>query len=329
MPTTRRARILIVAVALLAGAGCRVSDPAPGQTLSVGFSFVTSPTAVDIPYVEGAQLGCPGWGSDHLCLGSQTLDIYKAPGDGAHPVILLIHGGGWSAGDKAEVGGEALRQLGRGYDVVSVNYRLANGVDNLFPAAVLDVKAAVRWVKANAADLGFDPSVIIAWGHSAGGHLAQMLATTAGEAPLEPVDGLTPAMVAEDSRVAAAVSLAGPSNWFTFVADGHAWSYGLTVAFLGCYDNCDARKKVASPAAYVSTDDAPIYAAFGAWDAIAYPRHGAEMEQRYLEVGRGDVFWLDVVDSGDPGCVGHNVACGFNVAVNDLFVDWVRDGRVR
>src|SRR5512143_1634862 len=69
--------------------------------------------------------------------------------------------------------------LERGYAAVSINYRLSQ--EAIFPAVIYDIKAAVRWVRANAATYNFHRDRVAAWGSSAGGYLAAMLATTGGE----------------------------------------------------------------------------------------------------------------------------------------------------
>jgi acetyl esterase/lipase len=111
---------------------------------------------------------------------SQKLDIYlPANGQGPFPVLLEIHGGGFMIGDKRDT--HLLPFLGaleRGFAVVSVEYRLSR--EAIFPAAVQDVKAAVRWIRANQDKYFLDGSRIAACGGSAGGNLAVMLGVTGG-----------------------------------------------------------------------------------------------------------------------------------------------------
>ena len=111
---------------------------------------------------------------------AQALDLYL-PNDsrGPYPCIVAIHGGGFIFGDKREdqlnAPMEAVRQ---GYAVAAVNYRLAG--EALFPSPVQDVKAAIRFLRANAAELHIDPARFAAWGNSAGGYLAVMAGVTGG-----------------------------------------------------------------------------------------------------------------------------------------------------
>lgn len=98
------------------------------------------------------------------------------------PAILIIHGGGWSAGSKNDMVYRTLMidYAMKGYVVANMNYRLVQEAP--MPACIDDVKAAVKWMKANAQRLGIDPDRIGTYGHSAGGHLSLMAGLTAGVA---------------------------------------------------------------------------------------------------------------------------------------------------
>lgn len=104
----------------------------------------------------------------------QELDLYVPAGDGPFPLIIWVHGGAWRAGSKENP--PALRHLEQGYAVASINYRLSQHA--VFPAQLEDCKAAVRWLRANAAQHRLDPNRFAAWGASAGGHLVALLGTT-------------------------------------------------------------------------------------------------------------------------------------------------------
>ena len=121
------------------------------------------------------------------------------------PAVIYVHGGGWAAGTKADTPNELL--AAQGFATFSVSYRFSH--EAIFPAALHDVKAAIRWVRANAADLRVDPERIGIWGHSAGGHLASLAALTGDLVELEGDSG----SAGFSSSVQAAVSLSGPS-WF-------------------------------------------------------------------------------------------------------------------
>lgn len=109
---------------------------------------------------------------------AQVCDIY-VPEDADHcPVIVLVHGGGFMFGDQGMsiIQPVIAKALAKGYAVVSVDYRKAT--EAVFPAALADVKAAVRFVKAHAMDYGWNPEKITVWGESAGAYLSLMTALT-------------------------------------------------------------------------------------------------------------------------------------------------------
>ena len=142
-----------------------------------------------------------------------VLDIAvpKKRAEKPRPAIVVIHGGGWIQGDKSSFSTPKNRPPGNtidfarlGFVAATINYRLAG--DAPFPAAIHDCKNAVRFLRANADKYEIDPNRIGAWGNSAGGHLALMLAMTESDASLEG-DG---PYQDQSSRVQAAVSDSGP-----------------------------------------------------------------------------------------------------------------------
>ena len=110
---------------------------------------------------------------------AQRLDLYTPPrGETPYPLVVVIHGGGWTVGDKrGELPSAAIPGfLDLGYAVASVNYRLAG--EAVFPAQLLDVKAAIRYLRADAPVFHLDPDRFAVVGESAGAHLAALLGTT-------------------------------------------------------------------------------------------------------------------------------------------------------
>ena len=145
---------------------------------------------------------------------SQTLDLLL-PANALLPLPLVvrIHGGGFSSGDKAgeETGTAANGILAKGYALASVNYRLSGQA--LFPAGVQDVKAAVRWLRAHAAQYGLDSDRFASWGESAGGYMAVMLGVTGDQTTVFDDDSLGNPGVG--SAVAAVVDWYGPVDLAT------------------------------------------------------------------------------------------------------------------
>lgn len=119
----------------------------------------------NIPYAEIA-------GADRRLT---SLDIYAPRKGKNHPVVVWIHGGGWAIGDKGWVGHKPGLFTGEGYLLVSINYRLAPAVTH--PTYVQDVAAAIAWVHRHIKEYGGNPDCILLIGHSAGAHLAALVAT--------------------------------------------------------------------------------------------------------------------------------------------------------
>ncbi|WP_374348126.1 alpha/beta hydrolase fold domain-containing protein [Chitinimonas sp.] len=110
---------------------------------------------------------------------AQVLDLYLPAGSGPFPLVINIHGGAFLGGDKAMLDSAVLaRLLAAGYAVATINYRLSG--EAVFPAAIQDAKAAVRFLRANANQYHLDPKRFASFGQSAGGNIAAMLGTTGG-----------------------------------------------------------------------------------------------------------------------------------------------------
>ena len=143
------------------------------------------------------------------------LDLYLPTAPAPHPLLIFIHGGGWSGGDKAGIPAPCVQALQQGFAVASLNYRLTSQESLFapepvtFPAQIHDVKGAVRWLRANAPAFGLDPTRFASFGTSAGGHLSALLATSGGVAVLE---GNVGGNLAHSSRVQVAIDFFGPTD---------------------------------------------------------------------------------------------------------------------
>jgi acetyl esterase/lipase len=141
---------------------------------------------------------------------NQLVDLYL-PADMSHqpPLIVAIHGGRFSLGNRRSELLHVPALLAAGWAVASVEYRLSH--EAKFPAAVQDCKAAVRWLRASAAEFGYDPERVIAWGRSAGGHLAAMLGATGAMRTRFDDDSLADTSIS--AEVQAVVDWYGPSDF--------------------------------------------------------------------------------------------------------------------
>ena len=111
-----------------------------------------------------------------------VLDLHRpAASAGPVPILVWLHGGGWMGGDRAM--GHAIEMVPRGFAVAAAQYRLSGEAQ--FPAQLHDLKGAVRWLRANASRFELDAELVVAWGASAGGHLACLLGLTGGDPELE------------------------------------------------------------------------------------------------------------------------------------------------
>jgi acetyl esterase/lipase len=144
------------------------------------------------------------------------LDLYlPAKIDKPRPLIVWIHGGGWSMGDKS--GCPAVPAVSQGFVVASINYRLSDQA--IYPAQILDCKGAIRFLRAHAEQYDIDPKRIGVWGASAGGHLVALLGTSGGSKELE---GNVGGNLDQSSRVQAVCDWFGPTDLSKFADEAQA-----------------------------------------------------------------------------------------------------------
>lgn len=199
-----RSRLAAAALAAPAVVGLlSIGGPALGAE-PVGAGRVGAPGAEppirDLPYAEPT--------AGHL------LDLYlpatpAGSTPAATPVVVVIHGGAFSAGGRGDEQATVQALVGRGYAVADVEYRLSG--QEPFPASVRDVKAAVRWLRAHAQQYGLDPGRVAAWGTSAGGYLAAMLGASGDQYTGLDDPGL--GNPEHSSAVEAVVDLYGPTDF--------------------------------------------------------------------------------------------------------------------
>ena len=195
---------------------------------------------------------------------SLLLDLYSPKdANGSSPAIIFIHGGSWRGGKKEDYRPYALHYAAMGYVVASIQYRLSGEAP--FPAAVHDVKAAVRYMRAEASRHGVDPKRIGVAGGSAGGHLSMMVAYSADVKELDGDSG-HPAV---SSQVRCIVNLYGPTDMTSAYAQAVSRTNKAVSAFFeGTYDEHPDAYAAGSPIRYLTQDDPPTLILHGTIDAL-------------------------------------------------------------
>ncbi len=245
------------------------------------------------------------------------LDLYvPAPGAASGAAIVYLHGGGWAVGTRRRFGRAFVswsptpldRLAQSGFAVATVDYRLSG--EACFPAQLHDVKAAIRWLRGNAGNLAVDPAKVVAWGESAGGHLAMLAGLTAERAELE---GNIGEHLGQPSGVCGVIDWYGPMNLLTLSSqhlpdsekrpdDARSWESSMVGAPL---QSDPSRTRLASPISYVRADAPPIQIHHGTNDgqvpfaqsvefAEAQRRAGGDVE--LIVVEGSDHFWTGAPD---------------------------------
>lgn len=247
----------------------------------------------------------------------QRLDLVlpaaPSPDRPAVPVILWLHGGGWEHGSRQQ--NPAAAMTARGYAVASVDYRLSSQAK--YPAQIEDCRAAVRWLRAHAAEYGLDPARIGVWGASAGGHLAALLGTAAAEKSFEVGEHLD-----QSSAVQCVIDSFGPSDLLH-------WGDPPLPAYLDAPDTAVARllggrvrdhidkARLASPVTFVDRHSAPFLIMHGANDPIVPVQQSVVLDAALRRAGVEST--LVVIPGGGHG--GPAFAQGSYLAQMAAFMD--------
>lgn len=215
------------------------------------------------------------------------LDLYfpATPPATAAPVLVFIHGGGWSGGDKRDYAIYCNKFAGLGYVVASIGYRFAQ--EAVFPAAVQDVTAAVAWLREHAVSRGGDPARMAVIGGSAGGHLS-LMAAYAWDSPefhrVAPPEGLP-------SPIRAVVDLYGPTDLTQPVAQ----EASQVIRFLGKrYAEAPEVFKQASPITHLDASDPPTLIIQGTLDNVVPPEQSDLLAERLKALGVS--YWYSRID---------------------------------
>src|SRR5580693_4007184 len=259
------AALFVCALALGALTGCTSSaSPAPPKATPSG----TTPA----PKLSAGQHATVTY-----CNGERARITEPTTLRGPAPTAVYVHGGSWISGN-FDTGGFLIDMIGpalasHGFVVVSLDYRL--GPKAKWPDQIVDVKCAIRYLRANAAQFHIDPTEIGAWGQSAGGHLVALLGTAGPGAGWD-----TGAYADESSGVQAVVDMAGPSDLLTLGNQGAATLVaGTFIRLLGNVPRkqVGADLKQASPTTYAAAGDPPFLILYSNNDQIVSPKQSQEL----------------------------------------------------
>jgi acetyl esterase/lipase len=201
--------------------------------------------------------------------GPLKADVYTPEGEGPFPGVLVVHGGAWRMGTRGQLAGVAQRLAEHGFTAVAISYRLAPQFK--FPAQIEDCRDAVRWMRNNASQLKIDPQRIGGYGYSAGAHLVSLLATAN---PADGLQGTTDVLAAAEpsTRLQCVAAGGAPCDLRPIPPDEDGLSFFLG----GSPATCPEQYRLASPAAFVSPDDPPMFFFHGERDILvplASPEH--------------------------------------------------------
>lgn len=209
------------------------------------------------------------------------IDLYLPDeSDAAPPLIVWIHGGGWQNGSKDRCPFRWM--VDEGYAVASVQYRLTD--KGSFPAQIHDCKGAIRWLRANATEYGYNAEKIGAVGISAGGHLVALLGTSGD---LKELEGDVGGNLDQSSRVQAVLDMCGPSDFvLRWKERPDAVNKPGSPVYKLLGGPLPEKREVAeaaSPAFHVTEDDAPLLIVHGTKDQLVQHAQSEHLRDLYKQ----------------------------------------------
>ncbi len=240
---------------------------------------------------------------------AQKLDLYiPTTGSGPFPVVIMVHGGGFMMGDKSDGAGltGVDQLLAAGYAVASINYRLSS--EAIYPAQIYDAKAAVRFLRAHAAEYQLNPDKFGAWGASAGGSLVSLLGTTCGVAELE---GAELGNAEQSSCVQAVIDWFGPIDFLkmdeqfagTSCPQTHDAANSPESMLVGAaIQTVPDLVATTNPMNYITADDAPFFIENGTADCNIPPVQNKNLADALSAViGADKVTYVSLNGAGHGG----------------------------
>jgi len=241
---------------------------------------------------------------------SQNLDIYLPDeGNGAFPTIVYLHGGAFSIGDKRDIYVlNILKSIKHGYALVSVNYRLSG--EATFPAGLKDVKAAIRWIRANSEQYQLDRDRIAVWGCSSGANYAAMICLTDRVAEFEDLSLGNPE---HPCNVQVAVDWFGPTDFLKM--DEQLEENGFDTADHGKPDSPESKYlgakisdvplkvELANPMTYIHEHMPPLLIQHGRLDDLVPIQQSmifVEKLEKYVDPDRFEFDIIEGAGHADP-----------------------------
>lgn len=260
------------------------------------------------------------------------LDVYRQITAGnRRPAVLYVHGGGWQSGHTRHSGAfenwpEVLASLARrGYVVASVEYRLS--AEAKFPAAIHDVKNAIKWLRANAARYGIDSRQVVLWGGSAGGQLAALAATSCAVPELAPP---TSALSAQSDCVQGLIAWYGVFD-FGATAQGADSEASPLTKYLGCAPTkCTDTATLASAISHVDARDPPVLLVHGELDKVVPASQSRAFNQALQAKGiASELVVIPAVDHSFIGSCAEETRKASLLALTETFefIDSLRGGK--
>ncbi|MDT7517088.1 alpha/beta hydrolase [Rhodoferax mekongensis] len=240
----------------------------------------------------------------------QALDLFLPETEASvegYPLVVFVHGGAWMMCDKRDIQLTApLQLLQHGFAVASINYRLSSEAH--FPAQIYDVKAALYWLQERAANYELNAHCVALWGASAGAHLANLTATSAGAKALEPPNSHKDKVY---PPLRAVVSWFGPTDFLWMDNYFHQTQAGLadhssinspeSKLLGGCIQELSDLVRQANPETWLTPECPPFLIQHGLPDPIVPFQHSVVFAHKITAVARQRRVYLDIFPNAGHG----------------------------
>jgi acetyl esterase/lipase len=206
-----------------------------------------------------------------------------------HPLVIIVHGGGWSAGGRFLYRKDVRRLASVGFVATTIDYRLANVPTKIFPAGISDVRCAVRWLRAHAAEHAIDPARVVVVGASAGAHLAAMMGVERDVAGLD--DGTCVVDPSQPVGVSAVVGYYGPYDLRNPEKIYNNAMIPAIEQFLGVRaEDAPEIATRASPIAHVTSDAPPFLLFHGVDDTVVPVTESRRFDRALRDAGASSLL---------------------------------------